>query len=108
MEKDQPISLTDKIFSVTNELQSDRINQTRARLIILINELINKDFHSLIQLLYRIDVDEKKIKLYLEKKTGEDAADVLADLIIERQIKKMETSKKFSSGNREESEEEKW
>jgi len=108
MEKDQSLSLPDEIINVTQSLDVDSLNEIRKKLILLINELINKDFHALIQLLYRIDVNEKKIKLYLEKKSGEDAPGVLADLIIERQIQKMETRKKFGSGDRKESEEEKW
>jgi hypothetical protein len=64
MEKDNSVSLPDKIISVTNALQADSVSEMRAQLILLINELINKDFHSLIQLLYRVDVSEKKIRLY--------------------------------------------
>ena len=106
MEKDQSPSLPDKILSVTNALQPESVKEMRNQLILLINELINKDFHSLIQLLYRIDVSEKKIRAYLSEKPNEDAACVLADLIIERQLQKIETRKKFSSGNRSSSEEE--
>ena len=108
MEKDQSPSLPDKILSVTNALQPESVNEMRSQLILLINELINKDFHSLIQLLYRIDVSEKKIRVYLSEKPNEDAANVLADLIIERQLQKIETRKKFSSGNHSPSEEEEW
>ncbi len=108
MEKDKSISLPDKIVEVTNSLQPNSLNEIREKLLVLINELINKDFHALIQLLYRIDVNEKKIRLYLNEKPNEDAASVLADLIIERQLQKIESRKKFSRRNRSESEEEKW
>ena len=60
MEKDQSPSLPDKILSVSNALQPESVKEIRSQLILLINQLINEDFHSLIQLLYRIDVSEKK------------------------------------------------
>ncbi|HSN09353.1 MAG TPA: hypothetical protein VLS85_09950 [Hanamia sp.] len=108
MEKDKFIPLPDKIVDITNSLQLNSILEIREKLLVLINELINKDFHALIQLLYRIDVNEKKIRFYLNEKPNEDAAGVLADLIIERQLQKIESRKKFSSGNNKDSDEEKW
>ncbi len=108
MEKDSSISLPDKIIEVTNSLNADSLNEMRPKLIVLINELINKDFQLLVQLLYRIDVNEKKIRLYLNEKPNEDSAIVLADLIIERQQQKIETRKKFRSKNPGENDEERW
>ena len=108
MEKDKSISLPDKIVEITNSLQLNSIDEIREKLLVLINELINKDFQTLIQLLYRIDVNEKKIRLYLNEKPNDDAASVLADLIIERQLQKIESRKKFRSKNNNESDEEKW
>lgn len=108
MENDNPISLPDKIIHVTQSLQFESLNEVREELITLINELINKDFQSLIQLLYRIDVNEKKIRLYLNEKTNEDSANVLADLIIERQLQKIESRKKFRSKTSGENDEERW
>lgn len=108
MEKDKSISLPDKIFEITDSLQPNSLNGIREKLLVLISELINNDFQALIQLLYRIDINEKKIRIYLDKKAGEDAASVLADLIIERQLQKIESRKRFSSGGTSGSEEEKW
>jgi len=104
MEKNIP----DEIVSVSNSLEEDSTQKIREKLIVLLNELINKDFHSLIQLLYRIDVNEKKIRHYLNQKTNEDSASVIADLIIERQLQKIESRKKFSTKNIIEPDEEKW
>ena len=53
-------SALDKIISVTNSLEVSPGETIREQLITLINELINKDFAALVQLLYRIDVSEKK------------------------------------------------
>ena len=53
-----------------------------------INQLIVQDFASLVQLLYRIDVNEQKLKSLLKENTGTDAARIIAVLIIERQLQK--------------------
>ena len=108
MEKDRPGSLADKIVEITHSLPPDAISEVRKKLWVLINELINKDFQALVQLLYRIDVNEKKIRQYLNEHPHEDAAGVLADLIIERQQQKMDTRKKFKTNPGAGSAEEKW
>ena len=48
------------------------------------NEFINQDFSKVVQLLYRIDVSEAKLKKVLHENPNEDAAGLIADLIIER------------------------
>jgi hypothetical protein len=108
MTNEDPISLPDKIINVTQSLEFESLDEVHQKLFKLINELINKDFESLIQLLYRIDVNEKKIRLYLNQKPNEDSANVLAGLIIERQLQKIETRKKFKSKNSQEKNEERW
>jgi phosphomannomutase len=101
-------SIPDKILSAANSIEQIPKEKTREKLIALINELINKDFQSLIQLLYRIDVNEKKIRVYLDANADKDSATVLADLIIERQLQKIESRKKFNEKNNAEDDEEKW
>lgn len=108
MTNNDSISLPDKIIEVTNTLQVDSLNEVRDKLILLINELINKDFQALVQLLYRVDVNENKIRLYLNQKTNEDAASVLADLVIERQLEKIKSRETFKSTNKNKTDEEKW
>ena len=56
-----------------------------------INHLINHDFEKLVYYLYRIDVDEKRMKQLLEEEQGENAAGLIADLIIERQLQKIKS-----------------
>jgi hypothetical protein len=72
--------------------------ELREQLAAHINYLINHDFEKLVFYLYRIDVDETKMRRLLEQREGENAAGLIADLIIERQLQKMESRKKFSSG----------
>ena len=56
-----------------------------------INELIKKDFERLVQLLYRIDVSEAKLKNLLKEKKDTDAGELIADMIIERQKQKIKS-----------------
>lgn len=53
-------------------------------LIAYINDCINHDFNKLVQLLYRIDVSEQKLKTILQSHPNEDAAKLIAAVIIER------------------------
>ena len=72
-----------------------------------INELINYDFEKLIHLLYRIDVSEQKLKSFLANKQA-NAGDIIAGLIIERQLQKIKTRQQFKESNNDFTEEEKW
>jgi len=53
-------------------------------LIAYINDCIQHDFNKLVQLLYRIDVSEEKLKYILQLNPNEDAAKLIAAVIIER------------------------
>jgi hypothetical protein len=53
-------------------------------LITYINDCIQHDFNKLVQLLYRIDVSEEKLKYILQLNPNEDAAKLIAAVIIER------------------------
>jgi len=89
------IPIIDKIINATNSIQVEPIGEIRARLVFLINELLRTDFHALVQLLYRIDVDEKKLKELLEANPGIDSASIIAALIISRQLEKTATKKQY-------------
>ncbi|MFT3932051.1 MAG: hypothetical protein QM726_00430 [Chitinophagaceae bacterium] len=83
----------------------------RLQLQAVINELIQKNFDQLINLLYRIDVNERKLKYFLQENVGEDAAVIIADLIIERQLQKIKSRAEFNDwlqNDEEISDEERW
>ncbi|MBS1742670.1 MAG: hypothetical protein JST81_06490 [Bacteroidetes bacterium] len=90
-----------------NDMASLQDTHLRKELSVCINELILNNFDELIRLLYRIDVSEQKLKQMLKDHIEANAGDVIADLIIERQISKIKTRREF---RRDEniSEEEKW
>ena len=72
-----------------------------------INEMIIHDFDTLIQLLYRMDVSEAKLKDMLHQHASEDAAGIIAELVMERQQQKIEARKMFKPAE-DIPEEEKW
>jgi hypothetical protein len=96
MQKENKISIPDKIIAVTNSIQEGPSKDLRSQLVSFINELISKDFNALVQLLYRIDVNEKKLKELLKQNENTDAALIIADLIISRQLQKIKSKKQFN------------
>ena len=72
-----------------------------------INYLITADFHSLVNILYRMDVSETRISTALSGHPGADSAQIIADLMLERQAEKIKTRKQFES-NEDVPEDERW
>jgi iron-sulfur cluster repair protein YtfE (RIC family) len=78
-----------------NDVSFTSFSEFRKHIIQRINEWINNDFEHLLFMLYRIDVHEDKVRKLMAAHKGENAAEVIADLIIERQKQKIETRKLF-------------
>ncbi|MDR3715563.1 MAG: hypothetical protein P4L51_22365 [Puia sp.] len=66
-----------------------------------LNILIRDDFNSLVTLLYRIDIHEGKLRQLLKSGQGTDAGKIIARLIIDRQLQKIESRRKFKRNSRE-------
>src|SRR5688572_28230805 len=77
------------------------------RLAIQINHLIQADFHRLLACLYRLDISELKLKQTLEENTDKDAGELIATLVVERQLQKLKTRQQFRQQN-DIPEDEKW
>jgi hypothetical protein len=77
------------------------------RLAMEIDHLIQADFHRLIAFLYRLDISERKLKQTLEENTDKDAGELIATLIVERQLQKMQTRQSFKP-QQDIPEDEKW
>jgi hypothetical protein len=82
------------------------LDQLEALLAEKINNLIRVDFNALVQLLYRVDVSESKLRQLLRANEGpaagdqgtggrEDAGRTIARLVMERQWQKMETRRQY-------------
>ena len=90
MKKELLQSLQESHQCLTHCNTVEETNHMRVRLEHLINELIQHDFGTLVQWLYRIDVDEKKIKSALAAEVESNASAILATLMIERQLQKIQ------------------
>lgn len=73
-----------------------------------INDLILNDFNKLVQMLYRIDIDEAKLNYLIKGNAQTDACQLIAHLIIERLLEKIKSRKNFKMSSEGISEEEKW
>jgi len=62
-----------------------------------INELINQDFQRLVHLLYRVDVNESRLRVLLRENAGADAGRIIANLIIDRQLQKIKTREQYKN-----------
>lgn len=60
-----------------------------------INDLVINDFDFLVSLLYRIDVDENKMRALIDSNTNIVSGELIAQLIIERQEQKIRSKKQF-------------
>ncbi|MEK7226131.1 MAG: hypothetical protein AAB221_10645 [Bacteroidota bacterium] len=104
---------TDLIPAINDSLEvaipvTASLDELKEKLAVHINDLINHDFQKLIFLLYRIDVNETKMRKLLAQKDGENAARLITDLIIERQLEKIKTRQQFRQRDNEIDDNEKW
>jgi hypothetical protein len=107
MENTELIQLLNKDFAmdIAEKLSYGEIHR---KLATYINTLIKDDFDKLITYLYRIDVNEQKLKSLLQQNPTEDAGNIIATLIIERQQQKIKTRQQFSQRDNSFDAEEKW
>ncbi|NTE01398.1 hypothetical protein G6M26_26405 [Agrobacterium tumefaciens] len=89
----QLIKIIIKDFDIPDHLSE---SQLREALVDAFAYLIENDFPKLIQILYKADVDQYKLKEFLETAEGLNAAEVIADAYIARQMDKVETWNKYS------------
>ncbi|HNP18241.1 MAG TPA: hypothetical protein PKL31_07410 [Fulvivirga sp.] len=94
----QTVALIQKDFTLeASDLPAsiDSMDKLRIELNKVVSYLLDKDFNRLLNALYRIDVSEAKVKLILSEENPERLSLALTDLIIKRELKKIETRKKY-------------
>ena len=67
----------------------------KKRVLPVIRQMLDNDFNSLLNLLYRIDVNEDKLKKILTFGNPENIAGDITDLILHREIQKVKTRKQY-------------
>lgn len=94
------------LYSMTNELQPwERFSAEE--LAAWVNDMILHDFTGLLNLLYRLDVSETRIRKLLDEMQQENAGKIIASVIIERQLQKIKTKQQFKQEG-DIAEEDKW
>jgi len=73
-----------------------------------INILLDSDFEKLVSLLYRLDISEKKLRECLAVNAGQDAAPLIAGLIIERQEQKIKSRQQYTRRDQSIDEDDAW
>ena len=106
------MEINDSIKTVAGELdivlKGDDATQNKQALIEQINLLIIHDFNRLVNMLYRMDVSEARINDLLKQQAGKDAAEIIAALMIERELQRIRSRRQFKQDTNDISEEERW
>ena len=87
MEEQEPID--NPLTRLTTTISVFEKEQLRKDITGYVNYLLLEDFNALVQLLYKVDVSEEKLKAVLRDNPGTDAAVLIADLLISRQEEKL-------------------
>lgn len=73
-----------------------------------LNDLLVNDFNRLVQLLYRLDIDEQRLRAVLRARPEEPAGRLMAALLLEREEEKRKSRQQFSQRDQNVTDEEKW
>ncbi|TPE40598.1 hypothetical protein [Pontibacter mangrovi] len=85
-----------RIFEV-EKLPSADLEALEYKIAHLVQQLLRHDFNRLLHILYRIDVDERKVKEAMIDADEEIIATRIARLILKREIQKTEIRLRYSS-----------
>ncbi len=96
------IEIIQNNFNLTKvTVEENSLQKIRILLIDQLDFLIDHDFEKLLWILYRIDVIEEKAKVALAENTIQKPSEVLADLIIERQMEKAKTRLEYRAAHKD-------
>ena len=91
------------LIAVVNDLQieetvSERSSEEQLKVLVsFIDDLIRNDFNRLLSILYRVDISEEKLKRMLaeNKDTQVRSAELIAQLLVEREQEKIISRAKY-------------
>jgi len=86
----------------SNELpvkSNPSIQELHKYLTIAIGSMLDREFNKLLNLLYRVDIEESLVAEALHAEKPSEVASELAWLVIDREMKKVESRKKYSTGH---------
>jgi len=83
--------------SAINRSEKPELKELHQYLTKAIMDLLDKDFNRLINILYRIDISERRVAKALHTDDPGQVAPELASLVIERELQKVETQRKYTN-----------
>lgn len=89
----------EQLLNLNNQLTALQKSEMKERLVFYVNHLLLHDFNKLVQILYRVDVDERELKALLQENKETDAAVIITDLLLHRQEEKLKTKEALKSKN---------
>jgi len=95
VEKDFLISENNSLIPTTDYIS---LEDFRKYLTEKLKFLLDEKFDTLVNILYRIDISEKKLSQLFSGNNRNSIPSVLADLIIERQLQKIKLRKLYKEG----------
>lgn len=97
----------EQLLDLNRQLTAIQKAEIKEHLLLYINHLLVHDFNKLIQILYRVDVSEQKLKELLAANPQTDAAILITELLVQRQQEKIKAKETFKPDN-DIPEEDKW
>lgn len=88
------VKIIGKDFELEEDVSAELI---REKMIYAFGWLLDNDISKMMNILYRADVDEERLKSLLVSRSQLPSAEVIADEYISRQKQKVETWKKYST-----------
>lgn len=98
MEKNDALIAVVNNLQITNKKTGSETSEKQFELLVeFIDDLIRNDFNRLLSILYRVDISEEKLKLKLaqNKATPVPSAEIIAQLLIDREVEKMVSREKY-------------
>ncbi|MCB9360735.1 MAG: hypothetical protein H6587_03780 [Flavobacteriales bacterium] len=86
-------------FTITFKEDKDEspYQQLYKQILPLVDEMLNDDYIKLMSLLYRIDIEEDFLNRKLKENAHADTDEVIADLIIKRELQKVIIKEMYSA-----------
>jgi hypothetical protein len=82
-------TIEELLFEVPQYLSTEEWKAKRAAIETYIAALIERNFARLLEILYRVDINEMRIKTLLADTSDTNSATLITNLIIERQLQKL-------------------
>lgn len=92
-------SNVEQFLNLNHQLTAIQKAEIKEHLILYINHLLLHDFNKLVQILYRVDVNEQKLKELIKLNQSTDAAIIITELLMQRQEEKVKAREGFEPNN---------